>query len=362
MMQLEVYNEQSVLYGKASGDMNEDYIYAFYVYENDEVMEKQWYSEKRIVQYAMKNNNVYRIALFVKDRVNADNKPQIISSKEYRYCDNALTPYIRIEEMEMTNYCNLNCKNCPTPTTKYRKGFMDDRTVLMTLSYTKKGQTLNYHRQGEALLHKDLEKYIRWGVDIGIKPVISTNGVLLTEDRLRCLYHAGLRHLVITLHKKQSVEAFLMACQYFKDEKIEVINFNQRHKRTDSDVMYFMGKILDFDDSELGNMKALYTELESDFSELLSHSRPHTWAGNAGGYIGQVDEELCTRRRNACYFINQSVINVRWDGSIVACCFDSENDNELGHISRFEDIKIGDFDCYGLCKSCDANWANGYME
>lgn len=46
----------------------------------------------------------------------------------------------------------------------------------------------------------------------------------------------------------------------------------------------------------------------------------------------------------------------------MACCFDSENDNELGHISRFEDIKIGDFDCYGLCKSCDANWANGYME
>lgn len=117
----------------------------------------------------------------------------------------------------------------------------------MTLSYTKKGQTLNYHRQGEALLHKDLEKYIRWG-DIGTKPVISTNGVLLTEDRLRSLYNAGLRHLIITLHKKQWVEAFLMACQYFKNEKVEVINFNQRYNKTESDVMFFMGKILDFED------------------------------------------------------------------------------------------------------------------
>lgn len=57
-----------------------------------------------------------------------------------------------------------------------------------------------------------------------------------------------------------------------------------------------------------------------------------------------------------CYFVNKHVVNVRWDGSVVGCCFDSENDNEIGHISEFANVKI-DLSKYSLCKHCDANWA-----
>ena len=47
------------------------------------------------------------------------------------------------ETVKETNNCNLKCHNCGTPTTNYKKGFIDDGTVLATLAWTRKGRYLN---------------------------------------------------------------------------------------------------------------------------------------------------------------------------------------------------------------------------
>lgn len=255
----------------------------------------------------------------------------------------------------MTNYCNLSCKNCCTPTTGYHRGYIDDRTVLMTLAWTKKGQTLNYHRQGEALLHRELEKYVRWGVEIGIKPVISTNGILLTRKRLESLYESGLRHLEITLHISESIDAFQMACDFFGEKKVKVVHFSRRHEKFERDVMFFAGKILDFTGENQELLKKI-ENLKEKYGEYLQYTPLHTWAGNVKGTRQEFSDTIVSDRRENCYFINKKVVNVRWDGSVVGCCFDSENINEIGHISKFNEIKI-DLSKYHLCRHCDSNWA-----
>ncbi len=204
------------------------------------------------------------------------------------------------------------------------------------------------------MLHKDLEKYIKWGVEAGIKPIVSTNGLLLTRQKLDSLFKSGLRYLVITLHTIKSIEAFKMAYAYFKEKGIEIVNFSQRHKKYDKEVMFFSGKILDFLEKDV----VLQEMLESlgGYKEYLQLTDTHTWAGNVEGIKTDFPDELVSDRMKKCYFVNKHVVNVRWDGSVVGCCFDSENDNEIGHISEFANVKI-DLSKYSLCKHCDANWA-----
>ena len=52
---------------------------------------------------------------------------------------------------------------------------------------------------GEPLLRRDLEKLIRHGSALGLPMVVGTNGMLLTESRLRSLKSAGVLGLGISL-------------------------------------------------------------------------------------------------------------------------------------------------------------------
>lgn len=60
-----------------------------------------------------------------------------------------------------------------------------------------------------------------------------------------------------------------------------------------------------------------------------------------------------------CYYINNNIASVRWDGTVVGCCFDSENDNVIGHIKDYPKLGHRPLE-YRLCRTCDPNWANGF--
>ena len=335
--------------------VNEDMLFAYYLMKDEKAIEKIGYTAELSHVFTLSGNGIYYVTVFFKhsDTVTTQRTEAIY------YYGTGVCPFYKIEEMEMTNCCNLSCANCGTPTTKCDKVFIDDSTVLATLAWTRKGQTLNYHRVGEPLLHRELAKYIRWGCEAGIKPVVSTNGLLLTEQKLKELYSAGLRHLVITLHTIESLEAFLICCDYFKQNNIMVKNFSERHStENDIDIMYFQGKVLQFsEDEEQG--KAVRNSLDGiprEYTEFLTKVPVHTWAGNVPGTQKNFSDDIIEERQKHCYFIRQRVVNVRWDGSIVGCCFDFENDNVIGNIREYPHIQA-DLRNYKLCKHCDANWA-----
>lgn len=219
-----------------------------------------------------------------------------------------------------------------------------------------KGQTVNYHRQGEPLLHPSLEKYIRWGVEAGVKPVISTNGLLLTQGKLENLLRSGLKHLVITLHRPASVQAFIMAVLYFKTHSIETYHFADRSRVHNDTAVFFAGKILDRHEEEIRALLDAYGADMTACEKYLQIMPTHTWAGNVAGTKHELSREKMARRQKNCYFIQRHVVNVRWNGTVVGCCFDSENENELGHIRDFAALQA-DLPRYHMCEHCDANWA-----
>lgn len=120
--------------------------------------------------------------------------------------------------------------------------------------------------------------------------------------------------------------------------------------------MYFSGKVLDFNAKK---NREWFRDLEitdKKYLSLLQYKESHTWAGNVEGTQQNFNEVEIEQKREHCYFINKKVVNMRWDGTIVGCCFDSENDNEIGHIRDFANLKI-DTNKYNLCRHCDNNWA-----
>lgn len=323
--------------------------YSFTLFKNNKGIQDTDFTPSPSAELGLMGDGIYHASLRVKEATGAIHKP--IYTARYHYIKGhnpSFFPHLTIDEIEMTNICNLSCTYCCTPTTSYPRGFIDDTTMLMALSWAEPGQFLGYHRHGEALLHKQLEKYICWGVAAGIKPFISTNGVLLTEQRLASLYQSGLRHLIVSGHTEKSIAAFRTAVSYFQNRGIKLINYMDRHIKDDA-AMFITLRLIEPPNDTLFTEKA---QVKNDFPDLLDIPKVHSWSGNVPGTRNTNTEEHIRKRMVACRFIRQGQVNMRWDGTIVGCCHDSENDIQLGHISQFSDVRI-EIDKYRLCEHCD---------
>ncbi len=118
---------------------------------------------------------------------NTDNWPE--KSNYYRFpWSNNDNP---ISWLEITDICNIYCKGC------YRKKYAGHRPLEEL-----KGEVDFFKRVrntdgisiagGEPLIYPDIVKLVEYIANCGIKPVIISNTLALTEPLLRDLYNAGL--------------------------------------------------------------------------------------------------------------------------------------------------------------------------
>lgn len=248
--------------------------------------------------------------------------------------------------IELTNTCNLLCKDCPTPTTKALRGFANERSVKLAMKYARPGQLFSFHRQGEPLLHPDLLRYVKLASKKGLRPLASTNGILLTEDLFHKLLKAGIRNLQITLHSKKSVAAYKMVADYFIQNNIQ------------ESKIYFCGNLLSGNQSADKWLDELNVSTEA--RRYVRRIGTHTWAGSIKGKHIAFSKEIRTRRMNNCCFLNNNTCSIRWDGTVLACCFDSENVDVIGNVEDFLKLKHRP-DKYKLCTYCGPSWANKEM-
>ncbi len=100
-----------------------------------------------------------------------------------------------------TNRCNLKCVHCYAGakttaeagelTTAEGKRLLDDLAAY--------GAPVVLFSGGEPLVREDLEELVAYASNAGIRPVLSTNGTLLTADRVRGLKAAGLAYAGISV-------------------------------------------------------------------------------------------------------------------------------------------------------------------
>jgi radical SAM protein with 4Fe4S-binding SPASM domain len=101
--------------------------------------------------------------------------------------------------VEPTNICNLRCVYCPQSDQDNHfingKGYMSFETykhVLDNLLADFSPMYVSLHRDGEPMLNKELNQFIRYTVSKNLKAIMSSNCTLLTEDRAEALLDSGL--------------------------------------------------------------------------------------------------------------------------------------------------------------------------
>jgi len=101
--------------------------------------------------------------------------------------------------IEPTNICNLSCIYCPQSDSENHfingKGFMSFdtyREVLDNILSDFNPRFVSLHRDGEPLLHKELERFVAYTVGKGIRTGTSSNCTLLPPERADTLLEAGL--------------------------------------------------------------------------------------------------------------------------------------------------------------------------
>lgn len=108
--------------------------------------------------------------------------------------------------IEITSACNHNCVFCPyhsylLPEAERRKSYTMDYDTIRNLLLQAKKEGVGYdevgfHMTGESVLHKDFAKCVKTAKKLGFPYVFTTtNGALVTPERLREIVDAGLDSL-----------------------------------------------------------------------------------------------------------------------------------------------------------------------
>jgi len=111
--------------------------------------------------------------------------------------------YPKKVQIEVTNHCNLKCEGCLREKMTRKKGYISYDTLLDALFVCDEFEIeeILLHNWGEPLLHPNILKIIKIIKILGFRVGFTTNGTLLTHDKLIELKEAGLDRLDISYNK-----------------------------------------------------------------------------------------------------------------------------------------------------------------
>ena len=260
----------------------------------------------------------------------------------YKSCGFKDVPkFPRIIDVELTNCCNLKCKMCKGVDTKRPKGYMSEKTFHKILKeISPHGTAVRFIRWGEPTLHKRLYDWINACREHHLLTHLNTNGVLLDVDEV---LDSGLESIKFSF---QGTDA-----QEFKTwrgwdgfeilrTKIERLHsFNPR-------------PFIQVGTTTTGGNHLHFVEKFKDIADLVS--------------VGQTRDYTQRTTFPDCPEVWDN-LSINWDGTVTACCSDSENLMKVGDIKEtplsfiWKSSKLQSYrnllrnnghDKLPLCKSC----------
>jgi len=114
--------------------------------------------------------------------------------------------------VEITSRCNFDCLFCPSGIATRRKGDMPRQTAFDLLAHLHDmgfNRNLYLHVLGEPLLHPDVFDIIDRAADLGMRPILFTNGGALSTNCVQRILSSKAIELVISMQtiNRESYEA-----------------------------------------------------------------------------------------------------------------------------------------------------------
>jgi radical SAM protein with 4Fe4S-binding SPASM domain len=253
------------------------------------------------------------------------------------YNSQALVPLGAPEvfQIELTNHCPMSCIMCPRTQNMTRPlGYMDVelfQTIVRQIAPT--SSKIFLHHFGDSLVHPQLGEFIRFADRHRIATYLSTNPILLTDDRIHELVDSGLHELVISLdgytNATSSVIRGRAAANVEEAERriLALVDYRrQRRSKKPHLIMQFVRQRLN--QHEAAQWLAKWSTVEGiDAVKLKSYV---TWDGG-DERINELRINTSTDAEVVCDKPWTSV-TILWDGRVVPCCFDYDGLYVLGSL------------------------------
>jgi len=261
-------------------------------------------------------------------------------------------PYMPLYIMvEPTSRCNISCKMCK------RSLFVLNREEKdMTLCEFKKimdelGDYLIFvvlWNYGEPLLNNDLEEMIAYCSEKGLITIVSTNGLLLENERSKKLIAAGLKYLIVSVDgaDKQTYERYRAGSDFEKVARnVKGLCFLKRQMKLAFPIIELqcvMMKHNAFQAEDFSNMAKLWGADRyslKKFNTLLRYKDPRNFLPEDSRFVSEAfrrDQDTCKR---FCVTPWRSLV-INSDGNITPCCSDYFSIRKMGNAfsSNIKDV------------------------
>ena len=129
-----------------------------------------------------------------------------------------------------TNRCNLRCQHCyiHAEDTCYQGELTNAEARAMIEDLGRMKAPVLLFSGGEPLMREDLMELGRYAADLGLRPVLSTNGTLINDDNAKELKDAGFQYIGISIDGAPATHDFFRAKEGAFDASIKGLHAARR--------------------------------------------------------------------------------------------------------------------------------------
>ena len=242
-------------------------------------------------------------------------------------------PFPLLLDLELTNMCNLHCAMCPTGRgiLKRPKGLMSAELFGLILKEAARwGAALRFVRWGEPFLHPQCLAFCKLARKVGVPFWINTNGTLIDDEAIYEL-----------IHLRYGPSAIKFSFQGATAKEYEfwrgVDNFEKLFET--------IGKL----HKRRGAFKTPFIQIGTTITDESTTEEVSAFKALAEKICDRVEigqtYEIPYKRQcelSPCPEVFDK-LSVNWDGTVVACCADYDNEMVVGDLAKSSLKNIWDF-------------------
>lgn len=256
-------------------------------------------------------------------------------------------PYLVSLVIEPTNKCNLACEHCQRPDMTRNVGELSIDLYKKVIDENPLIAHVLLVCLGEPLMHNKIIQMINYAGEKNIKPMIITNGILLTESMTDMLLDSKLHSIAFSIDGIYESYEKVRHVKYDTIKK-NILNFLGKQKKSNKKIWTeVIMTVSEKNEEEIYNVRKEW----NDYVDHISFQPEIIYNGN--------------KRMKRCKEIYRGNLIVFWDGTVVPCCVDFDGKIKIGNVLEDNLVKLwngdkmrtlrrthiaGNFE--GICRNC----------
>lgn len=264
-----------------------------------------------------------------------------------------LPEFPRFMDIELTNTCNFRCLMCPTGTHSMKRasGFMTQEVFYKILDEIRPYKTpLRFIRYGEPTLHEQLVEFIGAASEAGCMTHINTNGSKLDRQGIEDLINAGLTSIKFSFQGVDEKSFAEMRNTDFFTDLVEVIRLTH-DVRGDREFPYI--QVSTSITYETREQVQAFREMMDGIADQVSVGRTvmehldidavRLRPKEMEMFKRLMAEESVVKKHPECPEVYDK-LSINFDGTVTACCGDSDNLMLVGDVTKTTIKEVWDSD------------------